>query len=428
MYQRLITKKLDAALGDTRVVLLNGARQTGKSTLAQQVATQRGGQYLTLDDPSIASIARSDPAALVGKSGGLVVIDEVQLAPSLFSAIKRVVDADPRPGRFLLTGSANVFLLPHLSESLAGRIEILPLFPLAQFELSSTHPTTADSEGDNWVDVLLSAESWQIDTFPLDRLAICRQIIAGGFPEAVARKPGERRDAWFHGYITSILQRDIRDLANIDGLTELPRLLGLLAARSSALMNMAEMSRATGMPHTTLRRYLALLEATFILQPLPAWSTNSSKRFVKSPKIHLLDTGLAAHLSGDTDAKTLALSHRLGALLESFAVQEIRKLLASSRITATPYHFRSAAGQEVDLVLEKPGQFVVGIEVKASARLTQSDFNGLRALAEVAGEKFVRGVVLYLGEQRLQFADNLWAEPMNALWKACPMGSGSDGN
>lgn len=417
MYRRLIVNKLTAALGDSRVVLLNGARQTGKSTLARQVATQRGGQYLTLDDPGILSLARSDPAALVGGTGGLTVIDEVQLAPALFSAIKRVVDVDPSPGRFLLTGSANVFLLPRLSESLAGRIEILPLFPLAQLELSSTGPATA-IDGENWIDDLFSARPWRAATLPLDRLLICRQVIAGGFPEAVARKPGERRDAWFRGYVTSILQRDVRDLANIDGLTELPRLLGLLAARASALINIAELSRTTGLPHTTLRRYLALLEAAFILQPLPAWSSNSSKRFVKSPKLHLLDTGLTAHLRGDTDANALAISHNLGPLLESFAVQEVRKLLASSQTAATPHHFRSAAGQEVDLVLEKPGQIVAGIEVKASARLVQSDFKGLRTLAEAAGDKFARGVVLYLGEQRLQFAENLWAEPIGALWNA----------
>lgn len=410
MYRRLVERKLQAALADTRVVLLNGARQTGKSTLVQLVAEQRGGQYLTLDDPATAGLARSDPSALVRDAGHFMVIDEVQHAPQLFPAIKRVVDADGRPGRFLLTGSANVFMLPRLAESLAGRMEILPLHPLSQGEL-------ADNEA-NLVDALFGAAPWLTGVQTLDRVAVCERVIAGGFPEAVARTPGERRDAWFRSYVASLLQRDVRDMANIDGMTDMPRLLSLLAARSSALLNVSEVSRAAGIAHSTLRRYLALLEATFIFQPLPAWSTNIGKRFVKSPKIHLLDSGLAAHLRGDVDAATLAQSPNLGPLLETFVVQEVRKLLGWSRQVATPYHFRTAIGQEVDLVLEAPCQRIAGIEVKASSNVSQGDFSGLRALAETAGDKFVGGVALYLGEQRLRFADKLWALPVSVLWEA----------
>ena len=411
MYRRLIEKKLQAALADTRVVLLNGARQTGNSTLVQQVAEKRGGQYLTLDDPATTALAGSDPFALVQGAGNLMVIDEVQHVPELFPAIKRVVDADGRPGRFLLTGSANVFLLPRLAESLAGRIEILPLHPLSQGELAGN--------GFNLVDWLFDAGSWQAGSSQLDRVGVCERVIAGGFPEAVARTSGERRDAWFRSYVASLLQRDVRDLANIEGLTDVLRLLGLLAARSSALMNMSEVSRVAGVAHSTLRRYLALLEATFIFQPLPAWSNNLGKRFVKSPKIHLLDSGLAAHLRGDADAPALAQSANLGPLLETFVVQEVRKLLGWSRQAATPYHFRTAVGQEVDLVLEAPGQRIAGIEVKASSNVNQGDFSGLRVLAEAAGDKFVGGVVLYFGEQRLPFADKLWALPISALWEPC---------
>lgn len=415
MYRRLIEKRLQSALAGTRVVLLNGARQTGKSTLVQQLVAQRGGQYVTLDDPATVGLARSDPSALVRGAGDFMVIDEVQHAPELLPAIKRVVDADGRPGRFLLTSSADGFLLPRWAESLAGRMEILPLHPLSQGELAGNEA--------NLVDALFDAASWQAgssfqaSSLGLDRVGVCERVIAGGFPEAVARAPGERRDAWFRSHIASLLQRDVRDLANIDGLTDIPRLLGLLAARSSALMNMSEVSRAVGIAHSTLRRYLALLEATFIFQPLPAWSSNIGKRFVKSPKIHLLDSGLAAHLRGDVDAPALARSPNLGPLLETFVVQEARKFLAWSRHAATAYHFRTAVGQEVDLVLEAPGQGIAGVEVKASSNVNQCDFSGLRALAETAGAKFVGGVVLYLGEQRLSFADNLWALPISALWE-----------
>jgi len=339
-------------------VLLNGARQTGKSTLARQAAAQRSGQYLTLDDPATAGLARSDPSALIQGAGAFTVIDEVQHAPELFPAIKRAVDA------------------------------------------------------------LFAAAAWRTGSLPLERADVCKRVIAGGFPEAVARSPGERRDAWFRSYIASLLQRDVRDLANIEGLTDMPRLLGLLAARSSALLNMSEVSRAAGIAHSTLRRYLALLEAAFIFQPLAAWSANIGKRLVKSPKIHLLDSGLAAHLRGDMDARALAQSPNLGPLLETFVVQEVRRLLGWSRLGATPYHFRTAAGQEVDLLLEAPGQRIAGIEVKASANVGQGDFDGLRALSDAAGDKFARGVVLYFGEQRLSFADNLWALPIASLWES----------
>jgi len=410
MFRRQIERRLRAALGDARVVLLNGARQTGKSTLAQALAAERGGQYVTLDDPAVAGLVRADPGALVRDAGGLLVIDEVQHAPELFAALKLEVDRRRRPGRFLLTGSANVWLLPRLADSLAGRMEVLPLYPLSQGELGGAEA--------NLVERLFSGSPWRVARLPLERLDVCRRLSAGGFPEAVARKAGERREAWFRSYVTSLLQRDVRDLAHIEGLTDMPRLLSLLAARASALMNMSELSRTCGLAHSTLRRYLALLEATFILQPLPAWSANIGKRLVKAAKIHLVDAGLAAHLRGDAEEASLARSPALGALLETFVLQEVRKLIAFGGVAAEPYHFRTATGQEVDIVLEGPGRRVVGLEVKATASVGAADFAGLRALAEAAGKKFERGALLYLGEQCLPFGERFWALPVSALWTA----------
>jgi predicted AAA+ superfamily ATPase len=242
-------------------------------------------------------------------------------------------------------------------------------------------------------------------------------LVRGGFPEVLSREPGDRRSAWFRSYISSLLQRDIRDLAHIEGLTAMPRLLGLLAARTSALMNVSELSRSTGIAHATLRRYLGLLEATFILQPLPAWSANLGKRFVKSPKIHLVDSGLAAHLRGETDPRQLAQSSSLGPLLESFVLQEIRKQLGWSLQSAAPYHFRTAAGREVDIVLEAPGGRVAGVEVKAAASVGKGDFAGLETLAETAGKRFVKGIVIYLGEHTVPYGDLLWAVPIDELWR-----------
>jgi predicted AAA+ superfamily ATPase len=400
-------------MGDTRVILLNGARQSGKSTLARSVADARKAPYLSLDDPAVLGLARSDPYALATHHDGLRVIDEVQFAPELFPAIKRIVDANPQPGQFLLTGSANVFLLPKLAESLAGRMEIIPMHPFSQSELAGVSATSL-----NLVDQLFSGASCPLVSFEIDRFDVCTRLLNGGFPEVIGRTRSDRRNAWFRSYIAAVLQRDVRDMADIGKLTDLPRLLNLLAARTSSLMNVAEISRVIDIPHTTLQRYLALLEATFLFQPLPAWSTNLGKRLVKSPKIHLLDSGLAAHLRGETEAKTLSLSPNLGPLLENFAVQEIRKQLSWSRQAASAWHFRTATGDEVDLLLETPDGRIAGVEIKAASSVAQNDFKGLRRLAELTGTQFVAGVVLYLGENVLAFGDNQYALPIPALWTA----------
>jgi len=409
MYQRFINHSLNAALADTRVVLLNGARQTGKSTIARAMAERRGGQYITLDDPAVAGLARYDPAALIDGAGDFLVIDEVQYAPALFPIIKMAVDRDPRPGRFLLTGSANIFLLPKLSESLAGRMEILPLQPLAQAELEGVES--------RFIASLFSDTPLPVRTIAVDRTDVCQRMIAGGYPELLGRKSQTRRNAWFHSYISSLLQRDVRDLANIEGLTDLPRLLALLAARATSMMNISEVSRSSGLAHTTLRRYLSLLEATFILQPLPAWSANLGKRLVKSPKLHLIDSGLTAHLRGETDYQALLQSPSLGVLLEQFVVQEIRKLIHFSGMPIAAFHFRTSDRYEVDMVLEESGRDVVGVEIKASANIDERAFKGLHVLADVAKEHFHRGIVLYMGNKVLPFGKGMTAIPISALWR-----------
>jgi predicted AAA+ superfamily ATPase len=408
MYRRYLIQAVEAALTDTRVVLVNGARQVGKSTLAQELVARRSGQYLTLDDPAVAAAARADPTALVQAAGDFTVFDEVQQAPGLFAALKRAVDADPRPGRFLLTGSANVLMLPRIAESLAGRMQVLTLQPLTQSEIADT--------GHNLVDALFDPGAWVARRVPTDRADLARRIVTGGFPEALARADATRRAAWFGSYLTSLLQRDVRDLANIEALHDLPRLLGLLAARNAALLNAAEVSRAVRLADTTLRRYLALLEAAFIIQPLPAWSNNLGKRLVKAAKLHLVDTGLAAHLQGEIEPAALAASLRMGPLLESFVVQELRRQLGWSSTRASAWHYRTASGREVDLVLEAADGQIVGVEVKGSASVSASDTAGLSSLAETAGRRFVRGVVLYCGEQLLPLARDVWAVPISVLW------------
>jgi uncharacterized protein len=409
MYQRNIAQHVQTAMRDTPVILLNGARQTGKSTLAKEVAGTLGGDYVTLDDATVLAGAIADPAGFLRVLGGMTVIDEIQKAPGLFPAIKKQVDIDRRPARYLLTGSANVLLLPRVSESLAGRMEIVTLWPLSQGELRN--------RSERFIDHLFAPELPRMARFMPRDHDVISLLATGGYPEAVARTDETRRHDWFNSYLTAILQRDVRDLANIEGLTDLPRLLALLAARSSGLLNTSELSRSSTIAQTTLKRYLSLLQITFLMEPLLAWSANLSKRLIKAPKVHLIDTGLATHLTGHAPQRLTNDPTLLGNLLESLVVMELRKQLTWSKIRARIFHFRTLAGKEVDVVLEDARGYLVGVEVKAAASVSKKDFSGLTVLADELGKKFVRGVVLYTGDTAVAFGDKLIALPLSALWR-----------
>ena len=413
MYKRFLRPKLLAALADTPVVFLNGARQTGKSTLVRDLAEgERPARYLTFDDATILAAARHDPAGFVAGLEGPVIIDEVQHVPDIFPALKLAVDRDRRPGRFLLTGSANILLLPRVSESLAGRMEILTLWPLSQGEIEGVE--------ENLIDRLFSAQ-FALPRTPLKNAGtrddILDRVARGGYPEARGRKTEERRRDWFGAYIMTILQRDVREMANIEGLTELPRVLTLLATRASSLHNLADISRSIDIPQSTLRRYLTLLETTFLLSPLPAWSSNLGKRLVKAPKLALSDTGLLTYLLGADRERLEEDSSALGRALENFVVMELRKQSSWSKTKPQIFHFRTQSGQEVDVVMEDAGGRLVGVEVKASATVTGGDFKGLHALREMTGNRLTRGVVLYAGAEAVSFGSDLFALPLASLWR-----------
>lgn len=397
-HPRWLEAKLADALADTPVVLLNGARQTGKSTLAQAIAGQHQGRYLTLDDPTVLAAATTDPVGFLADTEGLIVIDEVQKAPNLFTAIKQTVDRKRRPGRFLLTGSADVLMLPTAAESLAGRMEVLTVHPLAQGEIAHRKPAFVDALFGN-KPIPLSQSSGT---------TIAEAVAAGGYPEALTRKRSDRRKAWFDAYVTTITQRDIRELSNIADLAVLPRLLSLFAVRSGALTNVAELARAAGVPQATLHRYVTLLEASFLYQPLPAWHANLGKRLIKAPKAYLLDSGLACALSG-IDASNLANAPHYGGLLEAYVLGELRRECAALADGPKVHHYRSAGGVEVDFVIEDTAGRCVGIEVKAAASVGERHFSGLRDIETALGKRFVCGVVLYGGEQTVRFGERLWA-------------------
>ncbi len=410
MLKRHIQTALEESLADTRVVLLNGARQTGKSTLAEHLAeTVYPARYVTLDDATVLSAARYDPVGFVSGFEGPGIIDEIQRAPELFLPIKVAVDRDRRPGRFLLIGSANVMMLPRLADSLAGRMETVTLWPLSQGEI--------DGVKESFVDQLFAEELKLPARIRYTRSDVIARVVRGGYPEILSRETERRRRAWFGAYITTILQRDVREMANIEGLTELPRLMALLAARVSTLLNFADISRAMAIPHSTLKRYMALLEAAFVVQPLSPWFVNIGKRLVKTPKLALCDTGLLAYLLNVNEERLAEDSQTLGAMLENFVVMELRKQSSWSESKPQLFHFRTQAGQEVDVVLEGASGQVVGVEVKTSASVGGNDFKGLAALREIAGRKFRRGVVLYTGQEAAQFGEDLIALPIAKLWQ-----------
>lgn len=404
MLERNLMPDLRDALRDTPVTMLIGPRQSGKSTLAQALAGELGdARYVSLDRGLNLAAARGDPAGFVAGDAGTLIVDEVQRAPDLLLEIKASVDEDRRPGRFVLTGSADVLSLPRVAETLAGRMEVLRLWPLSQGEI--------EGRRDGFLEALLAGRPEALAAAPVAKDDLVRRIEAGGFPEALART-GARRGRWFDSYLDTMLQREVRDLANVTGLTELPRLMLLLAARATGLLNYAGISRDLGMPQTTVKRYLALLETAFLVLTVPAWFRNVGKRLIKSPKLILSDAGLLAHLLGEG----AAVERSFGAVLENFALMEIVKQASTSPARPAVFHYRSADGLEVDALIEPRGGPICAVEVKAAATLAPRDSRGLRSLASTLGDEFGAGVILHAGTEAVRLAPKIWAMPLSVLW------------
>jgi predicted AAA+ superfamily ATPase len=410
MYQRYIAKPIIEALKDTPVILINGARQTGKSTLCRQLveAGSFDGQIMTMDDPTTLSAAQTDPLGFLQNLSPHVIIDEVQRAPELFLSIKKLVDDNRKGRRLILTGSADVMTLPQVADSLAGRIEIHDLWPLSQAEIHG--------KKSKFLDTLIATDG-RFQSHKNNWKDMIEAIRAGGYPEALQRETEGRKAKWFESYIDAVLQKDIKDLANIEGLTQIPNILQLIATRVGSTINLSDIARLSGVKNTTLQRYMALLEHVFLILKIPAWTPNIEGQFVKSPKIVLNDTGLLCHLRGESVDSLMRNRTTAGAFLENFIVMEIIKLLSWSDLFLKAYHFSIHRSAEVDLVLEDRKKQLYGIEIKSTASVDQNDFKGLKRLAELAGKKFQRGIVLYGGEHMVGgFGENLQAVPLSAVW------------
>lgn len=408
LYPRYARIRLEEALADTPVVLVHGPRQCGKTTLTRMVGDTAGYTYITFDDDVQLASARFDPVGFVADLPDKVILDEVQRVPDLFLALKSLIDRKRTPGRLILTGSANVLLVPTLADSLAGRIEILRLHPLSQCEISGTPSRFLDT---------LFRQGFPNRHYGRLGNELAERIVCGGYPSALARMSERRRMAWYRDYIETLVQRDVRDLARISSLDVLPRLLQLAAGQTARLVNVAEMAGPFQLSRPTIRDYVTLLKRVFLLDYLPSWHTNRLSRLIKSPKLHMGDTGVATALLGLDSTALLKDRTLLGQFLETFVFQELRRQASWYESVCSFHHFREKDGVEVDIVLERGIHEVAGIEVKAAATVTEADFRGLRKLQVACGDRFAAGVVLYDGENSVGFGPGLFAVPIRALWE-----------
>lgn len=409
---RILPRKAAAlvadALADTRVVLVNGARQVGKSTLVASVCRDRDAMWRNLDRAVEREAAFADPVEFV-RGDGLVVIDEIQREPELLLAIKASVDEDPRPGRYLLTGSARVLGLRGLPDALPGRMETIELWPLSQGEITGA--------ADGFVDACFERGPDLAHTSDLSKTDYVDRLCRGGFPEAVARE-GARRERFFDNYVSDLINRDVIQLSEIERGHAMRTLTKLLAARSGQLLVPGALAGELGLPRPTVARYIGLLEEVFLVKRIPAWSRNLTSRAVSTPKAAIVDSGIAANLLGQNERRLMRPDSPLGGLLEGFVAMEIARQLGWSATRAELFHYRTRDGVEVDLVLEQRSGEVVAIDVKASSTVRTDDFRGIRHLRERLGADFVAGYVLYTGQETLSFGDRLRAMPISAVWEA----------
>jgi predicted AAA+ superfamily ATPase len=409
--KRALEGPLRAALSDTPVVMLVGARQTGKSTLAGALVEHGRASYSSFDEPHVLAAARADPVQFLEDLGETAVLDEVQRAPEIFLPIKASVDRDRRPGRFLLTGSSNPLFVPEVAEALAGRIEILTLWPFGAAELEGRdHLKVAK--------LLLDPDHSPKGVHPVDRDDLSLRVVRGGFPEAVERDDEQRRNRWFTNYLTTILERDIRAIAGISRIEELPAMLTALALRSRGHLNKSALSQELGIPVSSIDRYLVLLERIYLVKRLPGWHNSLGPRLVKSPKLLVCDSGLFCHLLRWDRERLLSDPTSFGLALESFVGMELAKAADLDSGDPRLMHYRTSKGVEVDFILESADGRVAAIEVKASSTLEAADFRRFDRLREVLGPRFVRGVVFYAGDRVLSFGDRLQAWPVSLLWEA----------
>lgn len=406
--ERHVERSVREALEDTRVVLVNGARQSGKSTLLRQIARGSDAEWRDLDVPQVRQAALTDPTGFVDFSD-MMVIDEIQRVPELFLPIKVEVDNDPRPGRYLLTGSARVLGLRGLPDALPGRMETIELWPFSQGEI--------DEAPDGFIDAVFGQGPGLRHTSDVSRAEYADRIVRGGFPEAVSRTNTRRRQRFHDSYVADLVARDVAQLSEIERVAQMRALIRLLAARSGQLLVAASLGSDAGISQATALRYLGLLEEVFLIKRIPAWSRNLGNRAVKTSKMAFVDSGIAANLLGADPRSLVRPGGPFGELLEGFVVMELARQATWAETRVELFHYRTKDKVEVDAVLEDRTGRVIGIEVKAASSVGPDDFRGLRHLAQLLGDDFIAGIVLYTGQQTLPFGPRLRAMPVSSVWE-----------
>ncbi len=406
LYARLVEPRIAQALSDTPIVLLSGPRQTGKTTLVRKIAQDRGLRYITLDDELSRLSALEDPQGLV-RSLDTAVIDEVQRAPGLLLALKKSIDEDRRPGRFLLTGSSNLMTVPKVADSLAGRMETLSLLPLSQSEM--------EGQTTNWIDEAFLGHLPQ-NTFPALGDELVKRVLCGGYPEATTRKLVARRNSWARQYVDAIIQRDVRDIASIEKLSALPHFLRALAQTAGQMCNYSQLGAQVGLDGKTASKYIGIFEQLYLLKRVHVWARNGLSRVVKSPKLQFIDSGLLSTVLGMSLEQIQVSRTRFGHVLETFVFGELLKHSSTSNQAYRLLYYRDANQLEVDVVIENAQGELIAVEVKASATVRHTDFKGLRKFAQLAGPALKMGVLLYDGEITMPMGEGIWAAPISSLW------------
>lgn len=415
-YNRISEATLREALAIMPAVFLNGPRQAGKSTLVQHLAgTFFPADYVTFDDVAVYAIASHDPEGFLRHFARPVILDEVQRVPEIFRALKLLIDEHRAKGkaqangRFLLTGSANIMALPELANALVGRMAVLSLYPLSAGEAMGDGAPVING----WFDQEI-AFSKGADT-SREKISVDEIIHRATFPEITGASRSQSA-LWFDGYLTTLLQRDVRDLAEIEKIPALPNIVKILAARAGGLLNDADCARDAKLNPMTYRRYRTLLQQLFLIMLVPPWYRNIGKRLVKSPKLFFTDTALLCHQLGvDVTGLSQQNPGLFGHVLENFVASELTKQMAALSDGAL-YHFRTQDDKEVDFIIERRNGALLGIEVKARSAVTPDDFTGLKVLKKQVGKDFVRGIVLYTGKDTIPFGDDMVAMPLDSLW------------
>jgi len=409
MYTRNIFSTVTRRLKSMPVILIIGPRQCGKTTLSKTIGHELGMGYISCDNIATLASIQFDPAGFLNNQTRPLIIDEAQRVPEIFLPIKVDVDDNRKPGRYLLTGSANPLLVPKLGDGLTGRMGICNMWPLSQGEIRGVK--------ENFLKSLFGNEHWKVDYPILSQHEIIAILMKGGFPNVVAAASSEERREWCNDYLFNALQKDINDLSKIEHFSQMPSLLYGIANRIGSPLNVNSLTDLIRTSEATIRRYIELLKSLFLLYPLPSWSRSMDKKLSKTSKIYFSDTALLLQSMDFDEERLLKLPNVLGQVFENFVVMELVKQASWSSEPVKLYHYRTHDQKEVDIVLESPSGKIIGIEIKLSSIVRKDDLKGLMSLKEYCGADFLKGIIFYTGGKTLPFGDSFTALPIAALWE-----------